>query len=85
MALRFKECYKNEVRVKRKQFKRFHDNRKSILRRFLTSIRNNDYKTSRLISFLEFTSVQGRYLTAVLVAVPFSGSMQDDARCFNPV
>ena len=46
---------------------------------FLNQYKENDYKKSRLILFLELTSVQRSDLTAVLFAVSFSGSMQDDA------
>ena len=44
------------------------------------AVRKIDYKKSRLISFLELTSFQRSNLTAVLYAVPFSGSVQDDTR-----
>ena len=67
-----------ELRVKREPFKRFRDHRKSIPRRFKTSIRKNHYKKSRLISFLELTSVRRSDLTAALFTVPFSGSLQYD-------
>ena len=41
-----------KVRVKRKPFKRFHDNRKSIPQHFQNSLRKNDYKVQVDIIFL---------------------------------
>ena len=72
-----------EVQAIRKPFEQFRDNRKSIPQHFKSSIRKNDYKKSRLISFLKLTTVQRSDLTVVFYAVPFSGSMQDDARRVN--
>ena len=66
-----KSAIQKEVRLKRKPFKRFRDNRRLIPRHFKSSIRINDYKMSRLISFLELTSAQRNNLTAVLFDVPF--------------
>ena len=40
-----RSAIQKEVGVKRKRFKRFGDNRKSIPRRFKTSIRKIDYKS----------------------------------------
>ena len=73
-----RSAIQKEVHVKRKPFKRFHDNQKSIPQSFKISRRKTDYKKSRLISFLGLTRVQKSDLTAVLFAVPFSSSMQDD-------
>ena len=73
-----RSAIQQEVRVKRKPFKHFRHNRKSIPRRSLTSIRKNDNKKSRLISFLALNSVQRSNLTAALFTVPFAGSMQED-------